>query len=152
MALLAHGEDERDGCYDLVFEYLAGGELFYHMRRRKIFMEAEASQVVRGIARALAEMHRIGLAHRDLKPQNILCERVSTAVPVKVCDLGFVGGRSQILSPTDATRRNSAAISRVHSSHSIALQDIPSLKVQESYKREHKGKLKRCVCRTIQHL
>ena len=36
-------------------------------------MEREASEVVREVACALAFLHENGVAHRDLKPQNVLC-------------------------------------------------------------------------------
>ena len=36
-------------------------------------MEREASDVVREVAAALVFLHENGVAHRDLKPQNVLC-------------------------------------------------------------------------------
>lgn len=36
-------------------------------------MEREASEVVREVAAALVFLHENGIAHRDLKPQNVLC-------------------------------------------------------------------------------
>ena len=36
-------------------------------------MEREAAEVTREVATALAFLHENGVAHRDLKPQNVLC-------------------------------------------------------------------------------
>jgi MAP kinase interacting serine/threonine kinase len=36
-------------------------------------VEREAAEVTREVATALAFLHENGVAHRDLKPQNVLC-------------------------------------------------------------------------------
>lgn len=64
---------ETDLDFKMVFEKLDGGELLAHIQERVSFTEREASLVVRDIANALSFLHSKGIAHRDLKPQNILC-------------------------------------------------------------------------------
>ena len=51
------------------------GPLLAHIKRRQRFTEREACQVVGEVALVLSFLHRHGVAHRDLKPDNILCER-----------------------------------------------------------------------------
>ncbi len=63
---------------------MAGGPLLAHIQRRERFTEKEASMVVRELAEALAFLHKRGVAHRDLKPDNILCERIDQ-VRERVC-------------------------------------------------------------------
>lgn len=59
------------------------------VQERKSFTENEASQVIRDIAGALTFLHSKGIAHRDLKPQNILCMRKHRASPAKLADFNL---------------------------------------------------------------
>ncbi|CAF95836.1 unnamed protein product, partial [Tetraodon nigroviridis] len=100
---------EDSSCFYLVFEKLCGGktgtlqlhsflvELFdhtsflrvssalpgsilTHIQNRRHFDELEASKVVKDIAQALHFLHTKGIAHRDLKLENILCEHTDQVV------------------------------------------------------------------------
>ncbi len=50
-----------------------GGELFDQIVARGEYSEKDASNIVRQIISAVAHLHANGIAHRDLKPQNLLC-------------------------------------------------------------------------------
>jgi serine/threonine-protein kinase len=50
---------------------------------------ARAMSVFRQILSALAELHRLGLVHRDVKPGNVLLTR-KVGGAVKICDFGMV--------------------------------------------------------------
>jgi len=50
-------------------ELLRGGELLERIKRKKLFDEAEASQLLRNLVSAVAYMHEAGVVHRDLKPE-----------------------------------------------------------------------------------
>ena len=77
--------EEEDKFY-LVFEKLHGGPLLEHIQRRKCLTEAEASLIVRSLAEALQFLHSRGIAHRDVKPDNVLCVSAEDATRVKLCD------------------------------------------------------------------
>ncbi|XP_061744564.1 MAP kinase-interacting serine/threonine-protein kinase 1 isoform X2 [Nerophis ophidion] len=79
-------------CFYLVFEKLRGGSILMHIQNRKHFDELEASKVVRDIAQALNFLHTKGIAHRDLKLENILCEYTDQVSPVKICDFDLGSG------------------------------------------------------------
>uniref|UniRef100_A0A8C6TW76 non-specific serine/threonine protein kinase n=1 Tax=Neogobius melanostomus TaxID=47308 RepID=A0A8C6TW76_9GOBI len=83
---------EDNNCFYLVFEKLRGGSILTHIQNRKHFNELEASKVVRDIAQALDFLHTKGIAHRDLKLENILCEYTDQVSPVKICDFDLGSG------------------------------------------------------------
>jgi serine/threonine protein kinase len=55
----------------------AGGELFEHVAsRRATLTEATAATMARSLLQYLAHVHGLGVAHMDIKPENIMfdCE------------------------------------------------------------------------------
>ncbi|XP_028513580.1 MAP kinase-interacting serine/threonine-protein kinase 1 isoform X2 [Exaiptasia diaphana] len=83
--------EDKDKFY-MIFEKMEGGPLLKHIEKRKVFTEKEASMVVRDIACALDFLHKKGIAHRDLKPDNILCAFANQVSPVKICDFDLASG------------------------------------------------------------
>merc|ERR1712110_882585 len=77
---------EEANYFYLVFEKMLGGPLLDHIQRRVCFTEAEASRIVQDLAGALKHLHKQGIAHRDLKPDNVLCMNSNSPGPVKLCD------------------------------------------------------------------
>jgi len=82
--LIEYFEEEERFC--LVFEKISGGPLLDHIQARVCFTEAEASAIVRDLAGAIRYLHNRGIAHRDLKPDNVLCVNSHSPCPVKLCD------------------------------------------------------------------
>eukprot|EP00092_Neocalanus_flemingeri_P041212 GFUD01044872.1.p1 GENE.GFUD01044872.1~~GFUD01044872.1.p1 ORF type:complete len:449 (+),score=148.58 GFUD01044872.1:143-1489(+) len=77
--------EEAENFY-LVFEKINGGSLLKHIQQRVCFTEAEASMIIKDLAEAIRHLHRQGIAHRDIKPDNVLCVNTNSPCPVKLCD------------------------------------------------------------------
>jgi serine/threonine protein kinase len=72
----------------LVTEYVPGMDLRRLVRSQGPLTQQQAASVILQAARGLAEAHRRGLIHRDVKPGNILVTPEGIA---KVSDLGLAG-------------------------------------------------------------
>ncbi|CAJ2628210.1 unnamed protein product [Trifolium pratense] len=70
----------------LVVEFAAGGELFTALSRRGRLSESTARFYFQQLVSALRFCHRNGIAHRDLKPQNLLLDSDGN---LKVSDFGL---------------------------------------------------------------
>jgi len=60
-----------DGDLILVMEYLRGGTLSEVVRRKKALPLATVARLLAQAAAGLAEAHRHGIVHRDVKPSNL---------------------------------------------------------------------------------
>jgi len=98
------GYFEEDEMFYLVFEKVNGGPLLDHIQARIYFTEAEASSIIRDLAQAIKFLHMKGIAHRDLKPDNVLCVETHSPCPVKLCDFDLCSGATiDISTPTLVT-------------------------------------------------
>ncbi|KAJ2732528.1 hypothetical protein IW152_003735 [Coemansia sp. BCRC 34962] len=59
----------------LIMEYVAGGELFTHMIKERIFCEDQAVFYSAELVLALSHLHKLGIVFRDTKPENILLDK-----------------------------------------------------------------------------
>jgi len=86
VTLIDRGSTETDDY--LVFEYVEGRSLKELIREGPLSV-ADVGRIAGQVAEGLAAAHRLGIIHRDIKPQNILIDRSGTA---KVTDFGIAIG------------------------------------------------------------
>ncbi|XP_077385847.1 MAP kinase-activated protein kinase 2-like isoform X2 [Festucalex cinctus] len=74
-----------------VFKIMEGGELFCRIQARgdQAFTEREASEIMRDIGSAIEYLHQMDIAHRDVKPENLLYSTKETNASLKLTDFGF---------------------------------------------------------------
>ncbi|HPH27088.1 MAG TPA: serine/threonine-protein kinase [Pseudomonadota bacterium] len=81
---------EDDGLLYLVMEFLAGETLRQRLRRDPPMEVSQALDMFEAMAGALGAAHRVGVVHRDLKPDNIFLAKFdAVGEVVKVLDFGL---------------------------------------------------------------
>jgi hypothetical protein len=72
----------------LVLEFMVGGDLYVTMQRmpQKRFTEAQARFVAAELVLALTHLHSLDIVFRDLKPENVLFDRVGH---IRLADFGL---------------------------------------------------------------
>jgi serine/threonine protein kinase/Tfp pilus assembly protein PilF len=78
------GKDE--GVDYITMEYVRGEDLKSMIRMMGRLSPGQAVSIARQVGEGLAEAHRLGVVHRDLKPQNIMIDRDGH---VKIMDFGI---------------------------------------------------------------
>ncbi|MBU1023552.1 serine/threonine protein kinase [bacterium] len=66
------GTDDKTGALFIVMSYLNDGNLKEKIKEKRFFTFKETLKIIRIIAGAVEEIHKLGIIHRDLKPSNIL--------------------------------------------------------------------------------
>jgi serine/threonine protein kinase len=66
--------------YYIVMELMNGGDVFDRIISMNHYTEADARDLTKILLETVSYMHECGIAHRDLKPQNLLLE-------VRICEL-----------------------------------------------------------------
>ena len=67
-------------------DYVNGGELFYHLRKKIRFSEKETKFFAAELILALDHLHSMGFIYRDIKPENILLDSDGH---LKITDFGL---------------------------------------------------------------
>ncbi|GIL84209.1 hypothetical protein Vretifemale_12905 [Volvox reticuliferus] len=76
-------------CYYIVMECCEGGELFDHISKKQgCFTERQAAGLLRSLMLFLAHMHSKGIAHLDIKPENLMFDSEGASGVLKVLDFG----------------------------------------------------------------
>nr|XP_006631241.1 PREDICTED: MAP kinase-activated protein kinase 3 [Lepisosteus oculatus] len=78
-------------CLLIIMECMEGGELFSRIQVRgdQAFTEREASEIMRHIGTAIHYLHHMSIAHRDVKPENLLYTTKESNAVLKLTDFGF---------------------------------------------------------------
>jgi serine/threonine protein kinase len=89
-AITIYDFDESDGLLYLAMELLSGETLRQRLRREPPLQVEQALDIFEAMAGALGVAHRVGVVHRDLKPDNIFLAKFDTVGEVvKVLDFGL---------------------------------------------------------------
>jgi serine/threonine protein kinase/Tfp pilus assembly protein PilF len=78
------GEDE--GTHFIIMEYISGQDLQSMIKMTKQLSMETAISIAKQISEGLAEAHRLGVIHRDLKPGNVMIDREGNA---QILDFGI---------------------------------------------------------------
>lgn len=124
-------DESEDGRPFIVMEYVEGKSLKQVIQSTGPMPAGRVAEIVKQVAAALGEAHRIGLVHRDIKPSNILLVDSAKGEQAKVLDFGIarfrevgstddsamtltgtgvVMGTPQYMSPEQAMGRSSSAL------------------------------------------
>ncbi|MFB0565703.1 MAG: protein kinase [Candidatus Aminicenantaceae bacterium] len=78
--------NEEKGTYYITMEYVTGEDLASFIKRAAPLSTARAISIAKQVCEGLAEAHRLGVVHRDLKPQNVMIDRDGNA---RIMDFGI---------------------------------------------------------------
>ena len=70
---MIHAFQDRENLF-LVMDLLSGGDLRYHICRKKRFDEEQTKFFIANIIMALEYIHTNGILHRDIKPENLVLD------------------------------------------------------------------------------
>jgi len=74
-----------DGSHYMVWEFIEGENIAQLMKRSGVFPPRQALRLAAQAARGLEAIHRAGIIHRDISPENLM---VTGGSEVKIIDLG----------------------------------------------------------------
>jgi serine/threonine protein kinase/tetratricopeptide (TPR) repeat protein len=77
---------EEEGTHYITMEYVSGEDLKSMIRMMGRLSPGQAVSIAKQVCEGLAEAHKIGVIHRDLKPQNIMIDREGNA---RIMDFGI---------------------------------------------------------------
>lgn len=99
-----------DGKPYIVMQYIDGESLREAMRSKPEGMDLErAASIIQQIGAALSAVHAKGIFHRDLKPDNIMLQRLGGATEqVKIVDFGIAKVKESVIAPGTITGAGTA--------------------------------------------
>lgn len=82
-----YSSNETKDDFNLVMEYVPGGNLFKKIHKQKGLTEEDAFKYFIQVCNAIYFLHKNDIIHRDIKPENVLLD--SEGNKVKLCDFGW---------------------------------------------------------------
>ena len=73
----------------IITEYLSGGQLFERLSKTPVVNEKVAAKYMFNVIISLNYIHKNGLTHKDIKPENLLLEFDAPDAHLKLVDYGF---------------------------------------------------------------
>ena len=118
-----------DGRPYAVMEYFNGETLNAYIARRGALPLAEAIDILRQLAEGMCAAHKIGVIHRDLKPDNIfLVPKPSGGMHVVILDFGI----AKLVGPSDSENGVTRAGLFIGTPHYCAPEQISGARVSEA--------------------
>jgi serine/threonine-protein kinase len=122
----------------IAMELVDGETLANRLQEASALPPVEVATLLGDVADVLAAVHKVGVVHRDLKPDNLLCTPTNADYPIRVLDwgvarLGPIGrltidgltpGTPIYMSPEQATGRDIAAPCDIYSLGVIAYEAL----------------------------
>ena len=79
---------QTEDFYCIVTEFFSGSDLFDYIVEHDKLANNDAARIFKQIVQAVEYLHSVSIAHRDLKPQNVMIDKDKH---IKLIDFGFCG-------------------------------------------------------------
>lgn len=117
---------EEEGTHYITMEYVPGEDLKSFIRRIGKLPEEKALSLAKQVCEGLAEAHRLGVVHRDLKPQNIMIDKegnahimdfgIARSLEAKgITEVGMIIGTPDYMSPEQVEGKEADQSSDIYS-------------------------------------